>query len=451
MTLNIDRVNLVIQSNSNQKSNFLLTSINYIKGFVISKNSGQIFSPCWKIYNTYLYNKQKQPLFTISDIVELKSNKFIEIPERFNTESWIFAFQENPIIYEMIKSHICLNFFEKLIFSRIIEADNMSFNSDILNKEIGLVRKMLKRISISILESLIFLDSKFKDDMFAIFFKGKERGNKWKDMKKNLFQWRGKWCVLDEFLSNKNRKYKIANHYSSILSRPILKTIFHIQHSLPNFKHYDPINLFTDKKLKFSFEFDSDDSSCNSDRSQIFEKNPKKAKIWDRNSSLKSMMYYVNKDFTEFNDKYPSIERIMSFYLEIYEKNSTKIFFSISEHFINSYIKTNANTSVFEVCRVKITHHTGGKLLINNKEIIFICHYPDNKKSQSICDGALFNGYSSINTEKNLIYIINITSNLKYIHKRRYYYRKNSLEIFTMDNKSHFFKFLSKDERDNFW
>jgi len=345
-----------------------------------------------------------------------------------------------------------LTFFEKSINYRLIESDNLSFNSDLLTKEIGLVRKMLKRISASILESLIFLDNKFKDDMFAIFFKERERGNKWKHLKKNLFQWRGKWCVVDEFLSNKSKKFKIANHYSGILSRPILKTVFDVQHSLPNFKHYDPINLFSDKKIQQTFEFDTEEnSSCISDRSHYSEKNVNKGKIWDKDSSLKSMLFYVNKDFSEFFDKYPSIEKVMSFYLEIYEKNSTKIFFSISDHFINSYIKTNANTSVFEVCRVKITHHTRGKLLINNKEIIFISNYPENKNSQVLCDGALFKLNTVHNVQKSLIFIIKINSNLKFIHKRRYYYRKNSLEIFTNDNKSHFFKFLSKDERDNFW
>ena len=95
------------------------------------------------------------PLFTIEDIKDFKNNKFIEIPERFNTESWIYAFQENPMIYGIIKSQFSFNYFEKLIFSRKYESASINLNSDISNKEKLLSRKMVKKISSAILESLI--------------------------------------------------------------------------------------------------------------------------------------------------------------------------------------------------------------------------------------------------------------------------------------------------------
>ena len=274
--------------------------------------------------------------------------------------------------------------------------------------------------------------------------------NKWKNLKKSLFQWRGKWCVVDDFLANKSKKFQISNHYTAIFSRPILKSVFDIQSTLPTFRHYDPVELFTDTKLKSSFERSSSDDSFsfnNTDKSQLFEHFHEKDK---KEVTLKSMMFNVNKDFNEFLDKYPSIEKVMTYYNDIFENSYKKIFFSISDHFINSYIKANSNTSVFEVCRVKITHHIGGKILINNKEIIFVYHFPEKNKYQRLCDGALFKDGNS-KKDQNLIIIININTNLGSIFKRRYYYRKNSLEIFTLDNKSYFFLFLNKDERDNFW
>ena len=451
MILIIERINVHIQDNAIQKSNFISSGFNYLKGFVvISKKDSRIFSPCWKIYNELLFNKAKQPLFTIGEIQEFKNNKFNEIIEKINSDSWIYGFQENPMVYGIIKSQFCLNYFEKLVFSRLFEADHIYFNNDLIKRETLLVNKMIKKISIAINESILFIHDKFKNDIFKYFFKTKEKANDWKNKKKSLFQWRGKWCVLDEFLADNTKKFKIANHYTSILSRPILSTIFDLKRSVPNFKNYDPSELFTDTKLQSFFDMNINNDSFsfdNSEKIELFDSEKEK----NDTKTLKSMIYSINKDFQEFSGNYSILEKEMSSIMKINEKNSNKILFSISDHFVNSYNKVNSNTNVFEVCRVKITDHTGGKLLINNKEIIFIHYYPDKITTEILCDGALFKKKNSLIKDSNFIIIIDIINNLKFIHKRRYYYRKNSLEIFTNDNKSYFFKFSKKDDRDVFW
>ena len=87
----------------------------------------------------------------------------------------------------------------------------------------------------------------------------------------------------------------------------------------------------------------------------------------------------------------------------------------------------------------------------NNDKITFIAiDYKKNKNDEdyddenNICFGSNF-----LKVEKYKNYILNIKiKNIEFILKRRYIYRKNSIEIFTNKKKSYFFKFYNKEECD---
>ena len=95
---------------------------------------------------------------------------------------------------------------------------------------------------------------------------------------------------------------------------------------------------------------------------------------------------------------------------------------------------------------VKPTGHSHGSFIYTQSCAQFILDFPQKTNNEKYsCNGSLFT--SDFTKPRKLLHIIDY-SKIKLILKRRYYYKKNALEIFTKDHKSYYFVFNNQSQRD---
>jgi hypothetical protein len=444
MCIVLEKLNSMIEANLSKNNNVLVSSLIQLKNAFLIKNSQfQLFSPCWKIYTEYLMNPQKTRLFEIEDIKEFRLNKFIEIPERFNTDSWIYAFQENHNIYKVIQDQFNFNYFEKLIHSRIFEASNIVLNNDISSKEKAFVNSVSKIISNNIKESLGVVDNMFKKQIYDMIFKNKVIESQWNGLVKKLFLPKGKWHHEGILV-----KYKVGNHLSKSLSKPLLFPILNIERYLPKFNKFNIPEFFQDHKLEVINKevrvFNRDSTKSTMDTGESKDK-LNLSELRTKMITNKASLFYNRAEFSDFIDKYTDLEKLTKYFYKYNSEDYNKIILNISEFYINTTCRSNFQTIKFEACRVKLGKHIKGKIIINPLSVQFIRNIP--KQSDNKCIESLFCEYEKSN-EKVIIEVA--FKDLRYVYKRRYYYKKTALEIFTYTNKHYYFNFKTQTDRDSF-
>ena len=428
---------------------------NIKKAFFFVPQKSYLYSPINKIYNEIYLTKNQNVLFTLNDISEFRLNNYLDIPQKFNDEDWIYAFQDNPKIYDNVKNSFSLKFFHKLIKTRLNEAKQMKLNQDICYKEKNLVDQVYTKISNIIQSSLENNENLFLNECYYIILKNKENENKWKKYKKSFFTWKGKWINEDEYLKlvdEKIIKFKIGNHFTKNYNCPLLYEIFDIWNYLPNFSNFktdklflninnEQINLIMEEKKEYKedniIELKKEDypnyMNCYSE-------------LRVQPITNKSFIYYKNNNFSDIVEIYHRLEKIIKYFQLFYTQNFDKCIIDIGEYYLNNLKKSQEDKTIKSYnncCLLKKMSHLKGKFILSKNSIHFIIKYPYLGKKEK-CNGSLFD--ININKEK-IITIINL-SEINHIFKRRYYYKKNSFEIYTITNKSYYFIFENQTERD---
>lgn len=474
LTYVLEKLHVLIDNDPKKRTSIFLSALTNIKNalFLNPHHSYSLYSPCWRVYTEYVLDKTKSKIFSISDIKEYRLNKYVEIPERFNTETWMYAFQENNLCYKIIKDQFNFGFFEKLIRTRLVEADNISFNVEICVKEKIFINKVYRLVSTGIKDSLFSLENKLKAQIYDYFINKKQLEYEWRKIKKEMFTCKGKWCNLDNYLNldaNRQIKYKISNHLTSSISRPVLTPIFSIENYLPRFSKYDPItgNLFQDKNIKIiqgriNYKYEpisyikqnlninttissSDDSV---DQSGIIGQNLMELKV--KQSTNKSIVHYNNTEFSDFVEKYSDLEKLVKFFALSYD-GYNKMILNTTEMFIHNLKSqgNNSNVNIYDACYVKLKGHKKGKIVVNVNTTCKDIYFIKNIREEEKCQESLFSPIEGVCTGEKLYLNIKISS-VKQIYKRRYFYKKTALEIFTFTNKSYFFNFTTPTDRDHF-
>ena len=107
---------LIYEKNKNAQTKVetLLSFLSTIKNaFLMQQNPGYSYSPLYKVYNELYLTKANTKIFDLKDINEYKLNNFIEIPQKFKYENFVYAFQENPLVNKILKNHFCFFFLKK--------------------------------------------------------------------------------------------------------------------------------------------------------------------------------------------------------------------------------------------------------------------------------------------------------------------------------------------------
>ena len=280
--------------------------------------------------------------------------------------------------------------------------------------------------------------------------------------KKKLFSFLGLWSN-EEYFYNKNKyeiKYKLVNHFTSDYTRVLFEPIINIDYYFPEFTKYNYDEIFRKNEnikticnltdLSFAVPehkkpiIDEDDDKKNKteekkdeEKSETQDKKTdeeKKESTEDYNELYDvKLNYYKNLGNNVLNQKDISLSSIPEELIKefIIQKYSTNI--------ITQY-DTNA-----EACLINSAIHITGLIFNDETGIGFYGYekvhskdiYEENyDKERFTCFGSIFRPQN----KKYENYFVKIPYNsIELILKRRYFYKRNAIEIFTVDKKSYFF------------
>ena len=263
--------------------------------------------------------------------------------------------------------------------------------------------------------------------------------NYYRKIKKEIFSWKGMWSCSDDLYGHKY-KYKILNHFSKFLGRPLIYPILDFNTYEPKFKKYDINNLFREKNEAQTINLDID---------KIFSIEKEKEEI-TTNKKINYLYYIINKFQKELCEQYidfslNNIDLLTNEILFINYNNSLRI---VSPY--DSQLKKYEN--YYKVCLVKEEYHYKGFLFINKNEIsfkYFNYNIEDNEliydNKNGYCYGETFSNSRNDNIIKTCIIPYN---EIKIFFRKRYMQRDTGIEIFDLKYKGRYFSFLTKQDRE---
>ena len=284
--------------------------------------------------------------------------------------------------------------------------------------------------------------------------------------KMKLFSFTGIWSNKEYFYDKKYKlKYRLLNHLTDDLTRIFLTPIIDVDYYLPQFGKFETKNLFRNIKLKpiykvadFSFNIqDTKRMLCDppkkkaTSKKNIQEVQPppieEKEKIninkelnkKEEDNSDKNALFFLGQENFKF---LPNINRISIGNEE--KKEVDEIHTHLFLDFVNKKHNVQQENCIYtNACLVKIGFHIRGIIYNNQEEIGFYSYETkrsdddeDYDSDRKVCFGSIFR----TQTKKYTYYYLKIPLNkIKFVLKRRYYFKRSGIEIFTEDNKSYFF------------
>ena len=459
-----------IEINNPDNNNYIENKENFLDNilkFNIKRDSKEINSEYEK--NLYLFiNSTKIHSFLKNHINESKNKnklypfgKYIQKREKLiNT---IIPIYDNRTNSCQPQKNLCLvpGYWQKSSYSKILD-----FKIGKINKQ------LIKEIFINKTKINLEENEKIKE---------------YKKIKKKLFSFKGIWSKEEFFYDSKyHLKYKLVNHLTEDFSKILLTPILDLDYYLPIFSYFQNENLFRqpEKQIPIYYLADLSFSLKESHKSflnqTIIEETTnnkekynieKEGKISDNkkekniNENLKINQYIEieknnNNDLFNIRKSKKIVKKRLNalFDLKISNynfdnsQNSSKDQGSFSAPMLFSeYIskKHLPNPTRYDIkvdaCFIKTEFHIRGIFYNNSKEIGFysFCNMHINEEEdydfdRKVCFGSLFRPQTN---KYNFYYIKIPYSSIDFILKRRYYFKKTVIEIFTINKKNYSFKF----------
>ena len=279
----------------------------------------------------------------------------------------------------------------------------------------------------------------------------------YKNVKKKMFKFRGIWSYEDFFYDYKKYKlkYKILNHYTNDLTKIMMTPITDIDYYLPKFSKFKgeifrnelseaslfPITKITEICFSKSKENqDTDNTPSEPQQNQLSEENNNNNNTPNINEIIP--IYELNQEYFNF---LKGVEVKDDKKAENYATNFNPKDYKIFTKFIEKKHLINRGQSLqCDACLVKLSSHIRGIMYINNNEIGFYSYETkrteedeDFDLDKKTCFGSIFQDQK----EKYNTYHIHIPfKQIEFMLKRRFYFKKNVLEIFVQNKKSYFFR-----------
>ena len=288
--------------------------------------------------------------------------------------------------------------------------------------------------------------------------------------KKKLFSFLGLWSN-EEYFYNKTKyeiKYKLVNHFTSDYTKVLFEPIINLDYYLPEFTKYNYEAIFRKEKNKeiisnltdLSFAVpehtkplidendEKEDNEEDDEENKEEKKEEIKEEIKEEKKEEKKEELIINNNYNELYDVklnyYNNLENITL------NKDISSI--KISQKLLNEYIIDRYSYNYFsqhdtqvDACLINSSIHITGFLYNDQNGIGFYAYEKTHTKEvfEENYDTERFTCFGSIfrpNDKKYKNYYINIPYNtIEFILKRRYFHRRNALEIFTVDKKSYLF------------
>ena len=349
------------------------------------------------------------------------------------------------------------------------------FYDKILNIKIGKINNQLIKE--------IFLNRK------KISLEENKKINEYKKIKKKLFSFKGIWSKEEYFYESKyHLKYKLVNHLTEDYSKILLTPILDLDYYLPIFSNFNNINLFRNPEKQIPIYYLADLSFALKESHKSFlnksqqEENLKTNQFIEGDPNLSEDNNINDKKNLDENLKINQNNQTDNTNKNLYKRSKSKkltrkrlnVLFDIkldnysffnnsslsteqnfSEQFLFSeYINQNhlLNSTKYNIqvnaCLIKTELHISGIFYNNSEEVGFYSmerihsneeYYDFDRK---VCFGSIFKPQ----TNKYNYYYLKIPYNsIEFILKRKYYFKKSVIEIFTINKKSYLFQFEEKN------
>ena len=399
------------------------------------------------LFNEILKDKSGNILLPLSLFEKLNVNQYINIVNLLDNKEWEEALYNN----QNLKNKLINDFFT---FSNFKEMKSASFN--LLSKE----NKESK-----ITEEILYLLPLYEKELSKYSNNSLEntiqKKNRYKNVKKRSFSWNGFWSDKKLFFETPEKlKLKIINHYSKTLMKPLLSPILDIDYYLPEFTDFKKENLFMDNEEnnKFKLNMDIDKILKLSEQNQIAMNNIKE--VFGGNKK-KLRENYLRKIYQKSNPKLASSLQKISNNLDLGKEDE---FTKLDQNEGESSICNINKPKYVLACLVKTSHHIKGvcfidennlnfKVFLNQRtgnsmsgvELAFTNEDEDYDINRQTCFGSYFICHPK---DKDLYQISINYKDIKWIFRRRYYYKNSGIEIFTRTNKSFYLNFKYEADRE---
>ena len=239
--------------------------------------------------------------------------------------------------------------------------------------------------------------------------KVKQEEAKQDEVKKEEERKKSKYCL----------KYKVLNHFTENLMRPIITPILDIKYYLPSFSSFKLEDLFDDE---------------GKEKGELF------SDIYSISLNIEEILQ--SKDYT----KAVEIKEDVGNYIR-------QIFMNKADN--DRYVNQHIEKEEIDCCFVRQTHHIPGKIKLHGKtELLFYPVAQTQKmiddalnfdKDRQTCYGSIFKNHKK--DQNRSIFKLSL-NDIKLAFKRKYFYSDSALEIYTYSNKNYYFKFKDEQSRD---
>ena len=422
------------------------------------------------LFNKYIADENEQIFFTLEKLEPILTekhyyDKIMFLLQNPNSELEIGLFKNKKIISLLNEKYFCLHSYKSIVDSRFTEIQKLKDN---LNRD----------YSIYILESLPLYEKELAKYSNNSLENNLDKKNLYRKIKKTLFSWNGYWSDKSLFFDennneiddskekkNKNKKiikYRLLNHYTQSFMRPLLVPILDMSYYLPNFSGFDAKKLFNHKSEQIiNLDFDQilkiADSSNQQGNATNSSESSRKASDTENNIDLEKSGNYLREIYIKSN---PELAE------ELLRLSNNIDFGKEEEEFIESSRgKSFHMTKIFFLsCLVKTSHHIKGVCFVDNHQLSFKVFlnqqtgksmnginiaFTENDEDYDSERKTCFGSYFMFHYKDKDLYRINIKySDIKWIFRRRYYYKNSALEIFTNNHKSFYFNFKYENDRE---
>ena len=460
------------------------------------------------LFTEYIKDKNNSPFININNLETKYLNPSFKIVDLISENCFYESlFENNNLKKKLFEKYYSINRYKLIVDNRYNE-----------------IRTLDDKLDYSYQLNILNLLSTYETELIKYYNSYIKRNKKLKNMyikqKKIFFSWNGLWSNRKLFYQNINDnmiKYKIINHYTKSLMRPLILPILDINYYLPKFTEFNKNKLFNStnnnnsydlldmkisqinyvinkdvsnnkvdhiKRLSSKLLKNNDESKNNYLKYLYHKSNPKLydylKKVSDtlnfwKKEELKENFNNNEKNDNSINDdnKYKDNKRkdtqiTSSSTIKIENNDDNSLFKNNYVNLIydkdNNKLKNEEilnNKKYFLCCLVKPSHHVKGIMYIRDKKLNFKIFSNQKKgsdlvgindisfsekdddydKERGTCFGSYFTYHPK---DKNLYKMSIIFNEIKWILKRKYYYKNSAIEIFTINNKSYYFNF--KDE-----
>ena len=233
----------------------------------------------------------------------------------------------------------------------------------------------------------------------------------YRKVKKDLYSFNNSYSNLQVFYNlddnkKKNKyklKYKISDFLCKDMTRKLLKPIIDMDYYLPNFRkyNYESNKLYHHLKNQvYSVDLNIFDSGGNPPISP------------DNNKQFDQFQYYIEENVC---------------YIKTMNHIKGKIF----------HLNNLTNSTCFYFCMSNLP-----------SEEVLLKNYEDYDSINKSCFGSIYR--LNINKKDYDIYLKINYSDINFIFNRKYCFKDNSIEIFTSNHRSYYFKFKNNEKRNKF-